>query len=110
MPRDKTYFNYVLSSTRVHSEHAFGILTQTYGIFDKSINMDLETIDNAILACIALHNFRRKTNAVIENDEFDDENDETNDVSFEIDDTENDITGDAREIRDYLKDFLQYDS
>ena len=55
-------FNKLLSRNRVKSENAFGILTQAFGIYQTAMQMDLEIVEIAVLATIALHNFRRKTN------------------------------------------------
>lgn len=96
-------FNYVLSSTRVKSENAFGILTQLYKVYDQPLNMDQNMIKSTILATIALHNFRRKTN---END-FEEEIFTTNSIE-----TSNDYQNfsqeenDGRTVRDYLKNYV----
>lgn len=104
LTQDKKLFNYVLSSTRVKSEHAFGILTQTFGIYEKQINMNINTIEDVVLATIALHNFRRKTSLTAYNEY----NEEThlNSVNQSTDENfESDFN--ANSLRDYLCDFVQ---
>lgn len=49
-------------------ENAFGILSQTFGIYQRAMCMDLSNIEEAVLATIALHNFRRRTNSTIDTD------------------------------------------
>lgn len=69
--------------------------------------MLLSTIDDVVLACVALHNFRRKTGSC-SNDEYDDtQQSNSSSLNFHPDSPDNDVFEDARLIRDYLKDFLQ---
>ncbi|XP_060860280.1 uncharacterized protein LOC132937465 [Metopolophium dirhodum] len=53
-------FNYRLSRARNVVENAFGILSARFRIFHTPINMKLENIERAVLACCTLHNFLRR--------------------------------------------------
>lgn len=41
-------------------ENAFGVLSAWFRIFHSPINMKLENIERAVLACCTLHNFLRR--------------------------------------------------
>ncbi|KAL0870611.1 hypothetical protein ABMA27_005572 [Loxostege sticticalis] len=58
--KDKEVFNYRLSRGRRVVENAFGILSSRFQIFQRPMNVNLETIDKVVLACCYLHNFLRK--------------------------------------------------
>ena len=52
---------FVNFSARIVSENAFGILTQRWRILRKTMEFNPETVKTITLACIALHNWIRKT-------------------------------------------------
>ncbi|XP_018332402.1 protein ALP1-like [Agrilus planipennis] len=53
-------FNYRLSRARRISENAFGILSASFRIFRKPINLNIENTQAVTTACIYLYNFMRK--------------------------------------------------
>lgn len=57
---ERKVFNYRLSRARNVVENAFGILSARFRIFHTPINMKLENIERAVLACCTLHNFLRR--------------------------------------------------
>lgn len=54
-------FNYRLSRARRIVENAFGILVSRFRIFEASISLSPEKVDNIVLATCSLHNWLRKT-------------------------------------------------
>lgn len=52
-------FNYRLSRARRNIESSFGILSNKWKIFQKSINVDLDLAISLIKTCCGLHNFVR---------------------------------------------------
>lgn len=52
-------FNYRLSRCRRLIENAFGILTNTWRIFSRRIDLEPEKVKKIILACCSLHNMLR---------------------------------------------------
>lgn len=58
----KKNFNYRLSRARHTVEHAFGILSSRFRIFQSRINLDVNKVDNIVKACCALHNFLLDSN------------------------------------------------
>lgn len=61
LPREKAVFNYRLSRARRCIENAFGIMASRWRIFYKPINACESTVNAITLACVALHNFLKKT-------------------------------------------------
>lgn len=57
---DEKIFNYRLSRARRIVENAFGILASRFRVFLQPIATSVETVDDIVLACCALHNFLRK--------------------------------------------------
>lgn len=55
--RKKKIFNYRLSRARRMVESAFGTLRLKFEIFDKSLRIQPNYLDNIILACTCLHNY-----------------------------------------------------
>ncbi|CAA9512094.1 MAG: hypothetical protein AVDCRST_MAG96-2509 [uncultured Segetibacter sp.] len=66
LPREKAYWNFIQSSTRMAVERAFGILKGRWRILLKRNDMPLRNLPNIITASICLHNL-----CIIEDDEFD---------------------------------------
>jgi len=66
LPREKSYWNFIQSSTRMAVERAFGILKGRWRILLKRNDMPLRNLPNIITASICLHNL-----CIIEDDEFD---------------------------------------
>lgn len=54
-------FNHRLSRARCVVENVFGILSSRFRIFSSPINMKLEHIESAVMACCTLHNYLRRT-------------------------------------------------
>ena len=55
--RDQHRFNFLLSSTRMAVERAFGLLKGRFRIIHKQQDTRLENICNVVAACCILHNF-----------------------------------------------------
>lgn len=64
LSRREKVFNYRLSRARRIVENAFGILTWRFRIFQRAINLKLETTENVIWAACSLHNWLRNKNPV----------------------------------------------
>ncbi|KAK5650121.1 hypothetical protein RI129_001150 [Pyrocoelia pectoralis] len=57
---EKKIFNYRLSRARSKVENAFGILSNRFRIFHTAISVNLEAIDNIVMATCVLHNYLRR--------------------------------------------------
>ena len=58
---EKRVYNYRQSRGRRVIENAFGILSAQWRIFQKSIRSTVQNAEKYTLACLALHNYLRKT-------------------------------------------------
>jgi hypothetical protein len=65
LSREKQYWNFIQSSTRMAVERAFGMLKGKWRIQLKNIDMSLHSISDMITACLCLHNL-----CIIHADEF----------------------------------------
>ena len=61
LPESQRIFNYRLSRARRIVENAFGIMASRFRVFRRPLSVKPETVDVIVLACVALHNFLRKT-------------------------------------------------
>ena len=61
LTEEKLVYNYRLSRCRRVIESTFGILVARWRILSTTIRADVKNIENYVLACIALHNYLRKT-------------------------------------------------
>jgi hypothetical protein len=68
LPRAKTHWIFIQSSTRMAVERAFGILKGRWRILLKKIDMPFRHVPNVVTTCICLHNL-----CIIHRDIFDDE-------------------------------------
>lgn len=59
---EKRYYNYRLSRARRVVENAFGILSQKFLIYQRTLNLDPENADVIVYATCLLHNFMRNEN------------------------------------------------
>ena len=66
LSKEKQYWNFIQSSTRMAVERAFGILKGRWRMLLKRIDMPLQNIPDIITACLCLHNL-----CIIHGDEFD---------------------------------------
>ena len=66
LSREKEFWNFIQSSTRMAIERAFGILKGRWRILLKRIDMLLQNVPNIITASLCLHNL-----CILENDDFD---------------------------------------
>ena len=66
LSREKQYWNFIQSSTRMAVERAFGMLKGRWRILLKKMYMPLCSIPDMITACLYLHNL-----CLIHADEFD---------------------------------------
>ena len=57
LPKKEAVFNYQLSHARIVVENTFGIFTQRWHIFDRTIPLEAENVDKLIQACVSLHNY-----------------------------------------------------
>lgn len=55
--RDRSKFNFKLSSTRMVVERAFGLLKGRFRILNKRQDTSLENVCNIVTACCVLHNY-----------------------------------------------------
>ena len=63
--REKIFWNFIQSSTRMVVERAFGILKGRWHILLKRIDMSLQNVPNIVTASLCLHNL-----CILENDDF----------------------------------------
>ena len=66
LPREKQYWNFIQSSTRMTMERAFGILKGRWRILLKQLDMPFPNVPDVVTACICLHNL-----CIIHGDGFD---------------------------------------
>ena len=59
LDNDKRIFNYRLSRARRIVENVFGILTSRFGVFQKALPLDPETITTIVLVACVFHIFLR---------------------------------------------------
>ncbi len=64
--REKAYWNFIQSSTRMAVERAFGILKGRWRILLKRIDIPLRNLPDIVTATLCLHNM-----CILENDKFD---------------------------------------
>lgn len=50
-----------ISSLRVKSEHAFGMICKRFAIYDKTLNLGQGLLESVVLSTIALHNYINKS-------------------------------------------------
>lgn len=62
LSHDEQIFNYRLSRGRRVVENAFGILANRFRVLLTPIYLSVESVQNIVLACCALHNFISKEN------------------------------------------------
>ncbi|VVC38696.1 Harbinger transposase-derived nuclease domain [Cinara cedri] len=62
MSQAERIYNYRVSRGRRVVENAFGILLSKFRLFEKPISLKLETLDNVVIVCYAIHNWLKKTN------------------------------------------------
>lgn len=60
---EERIFNYRLSRARRVVENAFGILASRFRIFEKAIDLNLETVDLIVHCTCTLHNWLRTTSS-----------------------------------------------
>lgn len=65
---EKEIFNYRLSRARRLSENAFGVLQARWRILSRKMICAPESADAAVKACVALHNYLRKTDSSHQNE------------------------------------------
>jgi len=65
LPEKKRIFNYRVSRGRRVVENGFGILAARWRIFHKPIESAPEHAIDATLACVALHNYLKKTDGSV---------------------------------------------
>ena len=66
LSREKAFWNFIQSSTRMAVERAFGILKDRWRILLKRIDMPLQNVPDIVTASLCLHNL-----CILENDDFD---------------------------------------
>ena len=66
LSREKAFWNFIQSSTRMVVERAFGILKGRWRILLKRIDMPLQNVPDIVIASLCLHNL-----CILENDDFD---------------------------------------
>lgn len=59
LPTDKRIFNYRLSRARRISENAFGILSQRFRVFQRTLQVQPSVVDKVVKAACALCNYLR---------------------------------------------------
>lgn len=57
LSEEKNIYNYRISRARRVIENTFGILSQRWRIYRRTINADINTCENIVLATIVLHNY-----------------------------------------------------
>ena len=57
LPKEEAVFNYRLSHARIVVENTFGIFTQRWRIFDRTIPLEDKYVDKVVQACCCLHNY-----------------------------------------------------
>ncbi|KAM4031970.1 uncharacterized protein ACNLHF_019364 [Anomaloglossus baeobatrachus] len=57
LPQTQKIYNYRLSRARRMVECSFGILTNKWRVLLTAINLNIETVDEVVKACVVLHNF-----------------------------------------------------
>ena len=57
LPKEEAVFNYHLSHARIVVENMFGIFTQRWRIFDRTIPLEDKYVDKVVQACCCLHNY-----------------------------------------------------
>ena len=57
LPKEEAVFNYRLSHARIVVEQTFGIFTQRWRIFDRTIPLEDQYVDKVVQACVCLHNY-----------------------------------------------------
>lgn len=102
---DKAVYNYRHSRARRVSENAFGILSQKFRIYYRTINLSPENVDNVILATCCLHNFLRDDPVNITN-----ESQSTGQLQLlDLPRVGGNFTTSAFEVRDKFKSYFNSD-
>ena len=66
LSKEKIFWNFIQSSTRMAGERAFGILKDRWCILLKRIDMPFQNVPDIVIASLCLHNL-----CILENDDFD---------------------------------------
>ncbi|KAJ8897420.1 hypothetical protein PR048_002766 [Dryococelus australis] len=72
----KRIFNYRLSRAKRVVESVFGVLSSRFHLFQKPILLDIDNVDNVVLACCVLCNYLRRnsrgyiTNSCVDNEDI----------------------------------------
>jgi nuclease HARBI1 len=63
LSQEKDCFNYWLSSARIHTEQAFGMLIGRWGVFWRPLRTTVDKVAQIVLVCMKLHNFVLKADS-----------------------------------------------
>ena len=102
-PRKEILFNYHLSRARMTVENTFGRWKGRFRRFSKCVNMEVRTLNNAVLASCILHNI-----CEIQNNEFLPQWEEFERAEEVMIVADNVVQADANDIRDALADYFSH--